>query len=161
MFDKQLILAKVREELQREFENISKSAHHARDAATHEDSKAENKYDTRGLEASYLAGAQAKRAQHIQDLLGMFKNIRVKNYTSETPIESTALVETLVNGEDTKWFFMVPQQGGMKININNTEIVTLSPESPLGQLLYQKTVDEVFEFSTKGVVKEYEITDVY
>lgn len=43
------------------------------EAATHEESKPENEYDTRGLEASYLAGAQSKRAGEIEELLAICK----------------------------------------------------------------------------------------
>ena len=35
------------------------------EAATHAESKAENKYDTRGLEAAYLADGQRKRVHEI------------------------------------------------------------------------------------------------
>lgn len=36
--------------------------------ATHEDTKAENKYDTHGLEASYLARAQSERVLDLKTL---------------------------------------------------------------------------------------------
>src|SRR4051812_31278987 len=39
---------------------LERAARAAHAEATHESSKAENKYDTRGLEASYLAGGQSR-----------------------------------------------------------------------------------------------------
>ena len=36
------------------------------EAATNEESKAENKYDTRGLEASYMAQAQSLRVSELK-----------------------------------------------------------------------------------------------
>ena len=42
---------------------MTKAALAAHEAATHSESKAEDQYDTRGLEASYLAGAQSKRGK--------------------------------------------------------------------------------------------------
>ena len=40
---------------------LEKAARASHAEATHESSKAESKYDTRGLEAAYLAGGQAGR----------------------------------------------------------------------------------------------------
>ena len=43
---------------------LEKAARASHAEATHESSKAESKYDTRGLEAAYLAGGQARQARH-------------------------------------------------------------------------------------------------
>src|SRR5690606_41710128 len=49
------------------------AAQATREDATHEDNKAENKYDTRGLEASYLAEAQARQAEEAGIGLARFE----------------------------------------------------------------------------------------
>jgi hypothetical protein len=64
--DKTQIVAAIRAELERELAVIAKAAEDAQRAATHEESKPENEYDTRGLERSYLARGQAQRAAEIQ-----------------------------------------------------------------------------------------------
>ena len=43
-------------------ELLQKAARASHEEATHESSRAESKYDTRGLEAAYLAGGQARQA---------------------------------------------------------------------------------------------------
>src|SRR5689334_15606079 len=48
--------------LEAELANYARSARAAHAEATDEQSKAENKYDTRGLEASYLARGQSRQA---------------------------------------------------------------------------------------------------
>ena len=48
---------------------LEKAARASHAEATHESSKAENKYDTRGLEAAYLAGGQARQAKRLWTLL--------------------------------------------------------------------------------------------
>src|SRR5690606_40067799 len=48
------------------------------EAATHAESKAENKYDTRGLEAAYLADGQRRRVHEIETAL-----VRSEEHTSE------------------------------------------------------------------------------
>ena len=78
---KPLIVDKICENLRLEQETAKRAADSAREGATHEDAKAENQYDTRGLEASYLAGAQAERVMHLSDCIGRFKNIVLKDFS--------------------------------------------------------------------------------
>ena len=158
--DKIWILQNVVEELEREFETLAKAAREARDAATSEESKSENKYDTRGLEASYLAGAQAKRASEIGKTIESLKKLELRSFQEGEPVQATALVETLLDGEETKWFFMVPQQGGMKVSKGTDTVFTVSPQSPFGERLFGRTCGDVFELAVRGQVKEYEIVSV-
>lgn len=157
MFDKKEVLNKVLVELERNLQTLVKVAHDARHEATHEDAKAENKYDTRGLEAAYLAGAQAKRAKELRDVISQFQKLNLRNYMDTTPIESTALVEVEINGQERKWFFLLPDQGGVKVRIEETDIHVITPKSPIGKSLYQNTVGHFFVVNGN----EYEVTEVW
>ena len=55
-----------------ELEGYARSARAAHAEATDEQSKAENKYDTRGLEASYLAHGQSRQAAETAEALEQF-----------------------------------------------------------------------------------------
>ena len=55
-------VAQIIAALTSELDGYKRSARSAHEEATSEQSKAENKYDTRGLEAAYLAGAQSRQA---------------------------------------------------------------------------------------------------
>jgi hypothetical protein len=55
------LLKKIVAKLTSELEVYFRAAQASRAEATHEQSKAESKYDTRGLEASYLARGQSKQ----------------------------------------------------------------------------------------------------
>lgn len=154
------ILKEIIRELRREFMTLATSAMQAREAATSEEAKAENKYDTRGLEASYLAGAQAQRAQDVRKTLDQFQRLEVKDFTAKTPIGATALVETRIGQNSSKWYFLLAMKGGIKIDIAGREIMTLSLESPLGLELKSRLVGDTFNFKIKGEDKEYEIINV-
>ena len=52
---------------------LEKAARASHEEATHESSKAESKYDTRGLEAAYLAGGQARQAKEIMDSIKAYE----------------------------------------------------------------------------------------
>jgi hypothetical protein len=52
---------------------LEKAARASHAEATHESSKAESKYDTRGLEAAYLAGGQARQVKEILDSIKAYE----------------------------------------------------------------------------------------
>ena len=54
---------------------LEKAARASHAEATHESSKAESKYDTRGLEAAYLAGGQARQAKEILDSIKLYETL--------------------------------------------------------------------------------------
>src|SRR5208283_6063519 len=83
----------------------------AHDAATHAESKAEDPYDTRGIEASYLAGAQSKRAMELEELLAIYRNIDMKFFTPQMAIASTAVV-ALKSNDKLYYYLLMPQGGG-------------------------------------------------
>ena len=69
---------------------LAKAARASHAEATHESSKAESKYDTRGLEAAYLAGGQARQAKEILDSMKLYRALPVRDFASEEPIDLTA-----------------------------------------------------------------------
>ena len=66
---KAALLKQLAAKLEAELATIRAAAQATHAAATHPDAKAENKYDTRGLEASYLAGAQQERVAELEATL--------------------------------------------------------------------------------------------
>src|SRR5664279_4878320 len=77
---------------------LEKAARASHEEATHESSKAESKYDTRGLEAAYLAGGQARQAKEILDSIKAYEALVTRAFAPGEPIELTALVELDVDG---------------------------------------------------------------
>lgn len=123
---------------------LSTAARAAHEAAIHEECIPDNEYDTTALEASYVAQGQANRAQEIRAALESYRTLTLNTFDDDTPIRLTALV-TLEDGEgNMRRFFLGPQGGGMKITDGATEIVVITPVSPLGRsLLGRRTGDEV------------------
>src|ERR1700693_6517687 len=72
---------------------LEKAARASHEEATHESSKAESKYDTRGLEAAYLAGGQARQAKEIMDSIKLYESLTAKEFGPADPIDLTALAE--------------------------------------------------------------------
>lgn len=139
----------------------------AREAATHEESKAEDKYDTRGLEASYLAGAQAKRAAELQMLIHSYESLEIPEFPKTAAIVSLALVELIVklvveleSNSKKKMLFIVPKGGGTTFEVEAKSIQVLTPDSRLGSELMGHRMGDVFEIEIAGRVSEYKILDI-
>ena len=109
---------------------LEKAARASHEEATHESSKAESKYDTRGLEAAYLAGSQAKQARELE-----------ANGTPST-------------------YFIGPRSGGLEITLRRKEIMLITPQSPLGQNLMGRKVGQRWTATLGGSIVEYHIVSI-
>src|SRR6476661_330553 len=116
---------------------LEKAARASHAEATHESSKAESKYDTRGLEAAYLAGGQARQAKEILDSIQIYESLAVKDFAPDEQIDLTALVELDFDGAQSV-YFIGPRNGGLEIEFDRKEITVITPQSPLGQNLMGK-----------------------
>jgi transcription elongation GreA/GreB family factor len=154
--DKSLIFKTLIDELTLNLQAALTAAQNTYEIATNEDNKAENKYDTRGLEASYLAGAQAERVRDLKETLTVISNLQFKNFKQEDKIALTALVE-LQTDENTNWVLVLPKGGGQKVVIQKKTIKVITPESPLGQLLIGKKNGDEFTLNAK----EYSISNIH
>ena len=139
--NKRAILQKITDKLVSELEIYFRAAQFSRAEATHESNKAENKYDTRGLEASYLARGQSKQAAELEAAIAEYQKLGVKKFAAGEAIAVGALV-ALAHGGETSYYFLGPRAGGTEILHDKKEILVITPQSPLGeQLLGKKAGD--------------------
>jgi hypothetical protein len=158
--DKKALVEKIIERLELERLSLAQAARNTYEAATHEESHAEDQYDTRGLEASYLAGAQAKRVADLEQFILMLRFLDITTFGEETPISATALVELDQDGKIT-WCFLLPSGGGMTIDFNGTPIQIVTPKSPLGEALITRKAGDLALVDTGRETREYEIVSVH
>ncbi|MCC6232443.1 MAG: transcription elongation factor GreAB [Verrucomicrobiales bacterium] len=115
-------------------ELYQRAARAAQFEATDEQSKAENKYDTRGLEASYLARGQSRQAAETEQALQDFRALAGRTFAPDSAIELGALVE-LKGRRDRMLLYVGPSMGGTEVLVDGEEITVITPHSPLGQQL--------------------------
>jgi transcription elongation GreA/GreB family factor len=140
--NKRAIIKKIVARLNEELQVYFRAAQFSRAEATHESSKAESKYDTRGLEASYLARGQSRQAAELEAAIAEFEKLPVKTFGADDPIGIGALVE-LKNGGETLFYFIGPRAGGTEVLHDKKEILVITPQSPLGeQLMGKKSGDQ-------------------
>src|SRR6478609_2923426 len=70
---KRELIDRIIAHLEAELAFITRAAIATHAEATDEENKAEDKYDTRGLEASYLAHGQSKAAEAVAQALAQFR----------------------------------------------------------------------------------------
>ena len=132
--NKRLVIDAVREELRQQFELLKRASNTARADATDEESRARSKYDTQGLEASYLAAGQAERAEELAATMNTFNAAPFPPFTAQDSITEGALVEASFN-DDTEWFLLAPCAGGLNVEVGGKEITVLAPGAPLRKQL--------------------------
>lgn len=156
MLDKQRVVDAILERLQQELAVLVASAQSAREAATHEESKPEDSHDTRGLEASYLAGAQAERAASVQRMIALIKFLPVRPVPAGDGAAAGSLLE-IESGGKRSWYFLVSQGGGITVTVDGQSIQVITPASPLGEELMGRPEGDEFEIENQGKVREYRI----
>jgi len=127
--------------------------------ATHEESKAEDKYDTRGLEASYLAAGQARQVAEAATALQEFSALFVKRFLADDPIDLTALVE-LEMKKERLFYFVGPCAGGLEVQQDGQTVLVITPQSPLGQQLVGKKKGDKLKIKIAGFVNDYKVMAV-
>jgi transcription elongation GreA/GreB family factor len=132
--NKRVIIQKITAKLAGELEIYFRAAQFSRAEATHESNKAENKYDTRGLEASYLARGQSRQAAELEAAIAEYQKLGVKKFAAGDAINLGALVELEQLGEKS-FYFLGPRAGGTEIIHDKKEILVITPQSPLGEQL--------------------------
>jgi transcription elongation GreA/GreB family factor len=159
MISKSTILQAILDELGRELELLADASRAMHEDASHEQNRAEDKYDTRGLETSYLASSQARHATATEEALAAYQSLKLTTFTKATPIDLTALVEAQSSTETTL-YFIGPKAGGVEVRVGKREIVVVTPESPIGKLLIGKKAGDTFSFLTRGPAQPVKILSV-
>lgn len=146
-------------QLEKDLEAMKEAARATHDAATNEESTPENEYDTRALEASYLAGAQAKRAGEIERQLLAVRSTEIRKFGSDDVIAPSALVEVEHNGK-SQHLFLMPGGGGLTLSQDGKTVNVISPHSPLGGALLGARAGDEAIVQLGARTQEYEILNV-
>jgi len=157
--DKSRLIEQIIASLSESLAVLEKAARASHAEATHESSKAESKYDTRGLEAAYLAGGQARQAKEIMDSIKIYGALAPREFGADESIDLTALVE-LEAGAARSFYFIGPKNGGLELKQQRKEITVITPQSPLGQELMGKIAGQRWTGKLAGAVVKYRLVSV-
>ena len=163
ILNKAAIVAKIIAALAEELEGYARSARAAHGVATDTESKAENKYDTRGLEASYLARGQSRQAAEVMQAMQQYGTLPMREFASGEAIHIGALVELEPGsgrkGERTTCF-IGPCAGGTEIQAEGRDILVITPHSPMGRQLIGLKRGALLQIGTGAKGESYRVASV-
>lgn len=132
------LVADLIQQLRAKYERTLAAVQNAAEGATGDDTKAESKYDTRGLESSYLAAGQIEQAEQCAKDLAAVENFEFPNLKSTDVIDMGALVEGVLNHQ-TVYYLLAPAGGGVVIELDGKTVTVIGSASPLtGHLVDRK-----------------------
>ena len=154
---KDLILAELIGKMKHEMLQLESAAKANKEFATDQEFKAESKYDTRSLEASYLASAEAKRVEDLKLEIQMLEDIDLKYAEKSEEICIGSLIHLRFSGQD-RVYFLIPTSGGTLLQIAGQSILVVSVFSPLGDAVLGLKAGDQFEIETPKETRSYEVT---
>ncbi len=150
---KQELLNDLLGKMKQELHDLEEAAQANKEFATDQEFKAESKYDTRSLEASYLASAEAKRVEDLKLEIQMLEEIDLKP-SDEVSIGS--LVE-LKHQDQVRSYFLIPTAGGTMLKMGDKAVLVVSVFSPLGAEVLGLKIGDVFEVETPKETRSYQV----
>jgi hypothetical protein len=162
------IIAAFIAKFESEVEVLTASAKAAHEAATHEESKAEDSHDTRGVEASYLAGAQAVRIAELKQVILEYKSLLGEVSKPYTTVAAGAIVslQPLVDADSEKakgqlmHALFAVHGGGTSVEVDGKNYAVFTPNSPIGEAIFGAGPGEVVEIESKGGSRAYRIESI-
>lgn len=154
------LLQLISDRLQFDLDIAERAAQTAYEAATHEENIAENKYDTLGLEASYLAAGQARRVEEIRQSLALYRQASAKPFDESRGIQVGDLVTLEGDNGEMRYLFLGPDAAGLKIHLGDCLVTVITARAPLGQSLIGKLQDDSVEIVVNGQRQVFDVTQV-
>lgn len=153
-FTKAELIAAVLASLEAELAAIERVAAMARDEATSEETRSEGKYDTRATEASYLARGQARRIADLRALCEWFRQL--------TPhrTESVALGSLVELAGPRPGMVLLAPTGGPTIEMGGWPVRVISPDSPLGQAIWEAEEGDSVELEGPQGIAIYRVQTI-
>ena len=161
-FSAQSVITAIIVALEENLNVVIKAAKDAHFAATHSESVAETKYDTFGLESSYLAQGQQKRVEEVSEALAYFTTVAANFSSNPNDCQKVELLNlvSLANEVTQRHFFVAPHSGGLTIEVDGQSVIVVTPQTPMGKKLLGQMVDDEVEILVKGQSQLFELVDI-
>lgn len=156
---KQKLLEHLISKIKDDIAHAEQASQASKEHATSSELKSEGKYDTRGIEAGYLAGAQEKRLNELKQELQLLEEIELKEFCAEDEIGMGALIELEFN-QIRKLYFLTSTGGGALMTLDEQPVMVISVFSPIGSEVLGLKKDEVFIVEQGKKEREYRVINV-
>jgi len=157
--DKQDILTLIIAKLRSDLAICEQAVKVARDTATHKDAMGSSRYETMGLEASYLAQGQGVRLLEVERSLACFSQLKLSGDSNVIGLSSLVALRDEHGEEQLLW--IGADAGGLQVEYGDKNITVVTPKSPLGAALIGKSPGDDMEICKAGIEHCYEVCAVY
>ncbi len=158
--NKRAVLALIVDTLKIDLDVLQRAAQTAYETATHEENIAENKYDTLGLEASYLATGQARRVEEIRQSLAQFQNLVLRPFDEQRGIQVGDLISLEDDHGRPQQLFLGPDAAGLKVWLDGLLVTVITRHAPLGKSLLGKAEGDAVEIIINGARQSFEVIGI-
>jgi transcription elongation GreA/GreB family factor len=138
--NKEKLINQIVAHLKAELNNSEQAAKNAHLAATDDQSVAETQYDTLAIESAYLAEGQSRRIIEFKKALKAFEQLTIDDNCKHVVLGS--LVQLNEDQAENHWFFIAPAAAGFRAKIDEQHYTVITPQSPMGQALLGKQLDD-------------------
>ncbi|MDD3276882.1 MAG: hypothetical protein PHP93_07540 [Kiritimatiellales bacterium] len=142
--NKTALLRAVIAELENDLRRQQGANKQASAGATDGEARAETKWDTCGLESSYLARGHALQFKALVADLETLRTFMIPHYDG-LAIGPGALIETELDKEKMICF-LLPCAGGTEVQFDEKTVSVITPSSPIGAALMDKKQGGKFSF---------------
>jgi transcription elongation GreA/GreB family factor len=152
------ILQALRDDVAERLRSVQASVAHTTAAATHDEARAEDKYDTRALEMTYLAAGQNARIAELRAILASL-HFWKPPVEPLTVVAHGALVQAEADGV-TVLYYIAPCAVGAKVQVDGMDVQVVSPQAPVGAALLGLRAGDTAKVPVAGRLREVEVLAV-
>jgi hypothetical protein len=135
------VVAALQGQLEKKITVLKSALAESSESASGDETKSEGKYDTRAIEAAYLAEAQAKQLALAEESLAIFKRFDFPAFAFDDEVAPGALVE-VEQDDEICFYLLAPTAGGMTTDYLGCEVTVITPDSRLYQELIEKKLGD-------------------
>lgn len=141
---KEEIFKKLMEQLEKNHKKNQEEITSISDAAIDAPGRNESRYDTSKVELSYLATSLSKKIVELEETIKILSGFSLP--MEQKKILLGSLIEISTPGKN-QTLFLLPSGGGIKINFENLEIITISKSAPIFKAIINKEVGDIIFFN--------------
>ncbi|MBE0368521.1 MULTISPECIES: transcription elongation factor GreAB [Pseudoalteromonas] len=152
------VIEHIKFALEAKLAQAKQAADSAHQDATHEQSAAETQYDSLSIESGYLAHGQSERVNDIHKSIALFTHSF--NQDTEIRAKEGSLVQLIDMNNVMHWFYLGPSEGGLKVTVQQQDILVITHASPIGQALFTKQLGDEVVLTVGECTKYFEVDTI-
>ena len=160
--DKKKIIKKIIEKLRIDIEELEKNYERVREVVITAPGAMQSASDTTRMTESVIADKLQTTMSEKREAISIFETFFEEeiNFNPTSKIQIGSLVE-IESNDEKQYFFLLPKIGGLKIEVDGKNIMTLTSEAPMTQAILDKKVGDKVEINIAEIQRNIEILKIF